>query len=755
MSYSASTPTERGSEPPLADQRQPAPPAPSNAPRPAPSRDSWDTAAAWALRWGPIITLVVLTGVLCWAYGHVFAGEPNGDDNTFHLGETRRIADCLMRGDYDFWNTSANGGYASGYYYQLLPLFTPAALTAVTGGHLLFWFQLCMFLPLVLTPLATYRGARALGATPWESAIASVAVAFAISNSRWGHGADGNFSVGLYTQTWAFAAFPLALGLGAQWLTTGKKLGAAVAWGTFVGLCHPFAGVALGIAFFMGVVLPLGLQPITELLSPPWLQQKPTATKATEATDAGLRMFGRLCLLGALLLIASTPGWITVLVDYAGFGGFPHRVSDEVGPGLKGLASWQWAGVILDHGRKLHILGWFLPVVLVLARSKYLRWVWPPALAYAALLSVGPHLVTPDDLFPAVRFLGALQIVLAMAAGIGAVQVGKLLWHWAERTPEPFVVRTAIAAVAAVLLTLVVLPGARTQHDRVKVATDYPNNRRGEMQQFIERFTELPPGRKQALGGAENHWWNLLPFVYAERSALLQMGGGGLQASPNYDFLWTERDVRKKAHLYFAPYLLFARSKADSIPEGRTIMQTEAFELRKIDDGGVVAAVAVTGRIAGPRKAAKKAALAWLASDAPMKDEVMAYEPAAADLPSTKGGTVDWAVETPSAGDDPDVAAQVTVTTPTVFVARVSWHPRWEVEIDGQPAQVVRVTPDFPAVVVGPGAHRLHFRFHRPSWANTSWLLWPLCGFAGIAIEVLLARRRRKQPTATVTARVA
>lgn len=719
---------------------------------------------AWLHRYGPALTVLALMFVVAWAYSHVFAGEPNGDDNTFHLGEIRRIADCLTQGDYDFWNWSANGGYASGYYYQLLPLFTPAALTAASGGHLLFWFQLCMFLPLVLTPLATYRGARALGATPWESAMAAIAVAFAISNSRWGHGADGNFSVGLYTQTWAFAAFPLALGRGAQWLTTGKKLAAAVAWGTFVGLCHPFAGVALGLAFVMGVLLPLVLRPLIRLASPSILIDPAPSisrvyvmlspTEQSAASSDGVRQFGRLCLLGVLLLVASTPGWITVLVDYAGFGGFPHRVADEVGPGFMGLMKWHWAGVILDHGRPLHVLGWCLPVVLLMARSKYLRWVWPPALGYAALLSVGPHLVTPDDLFPAVRFLGALQIVLAMAAGIGSVQVGKLLWRMAAHTREPLVPRTVVAAVAAVMITLVVLPGARMQHSRVLVATDFPTNRRDEMQAIMERFIELPPGSKQALGGAENHWWNLLPYVYAERSALLQMGGGGLQASPNYDFIWSTPDVRKKAHLYFAPYLLFARAKAESIPAGRTIMLTEAFELRKIDDDGLVSAVAVTGRIVGSRRVAKKVALAWLASEAPMKNQVLAYQPSAADLPATVNGKVEWSVQVPSAGDDPDISAQVTVTQPTLFVARTSWHPRWQVDIDGVRAPVVRVTPDFPAVLVSPGEHRLHFRFARPAWANTTWLLWPCCALLGFGIEVWLSRRRQRN-LAMVTAQPA
>ena len=112
-----------------------APQAPAAAaplrPTPAPAADlKLDRVIALFHRYGPAVTVLVLTLVIAWAYSHVFAGEPNGDDNTFHLGETRRIADCLVQGDYDFWNWSANGGYASGYYYQLLPLFTPAALTA-------------------------------------------------------------------------------------------------------------------------------------------------------------------------------------------------------------------------------------------------------------------------------------------------------------------------------------------------------------------------------------------------------------------------------------------------------------------------------------------------------------------------------------------------------------------------------------------------------------------------------------------------
>src|SRR5262249_4366228 len=36
-----------------------------------------------------------------------------------------------------------------------------------------------------------------------------------------------------------------------------RGIGAAIAWGAFVGLCHPFAGLALAIALFLGWVVRL------------------------------------------------------------------------------------------------------------------------------------------------------------------------------------------------------------------------------------------------------------------------------------------------------------------------------------------------------------------------------------------------------------------------------------------------------------------------------------------------------------------
>src|ERR1700704_2522805 len=201
-----------------APQRVEAPhagPAPG-ADRPAPP-DRWERATSWVMQRGALPALGVITLAMVAIYAHMFAGELAGDDLTFHMAESVRI------GDFDFWNPSANAGFASAYYYQVVPQLISAIPAAVFGHHL-FFFQLSVFLQLVLAPPAAYRGMLLVGATPWQAAIAALAIGFTNGESRWGTGNAGTFQVGLYTQTWALAAFPLALGHAARWATEARGL---------------------------------------------------------------------------------------------------------------------------------------------------------------------------------------------------------------------------------------------------------------------------------------------------------------------------------------------------------------------------------------------------------------------------------------------------------------------------------------------------------------------------------------------------
>ncbi len=774
----------------------PKPPLPATPDAP----DAWDRGVAWLASHGALPALALLTIGMCIVYGGIFRGEVAGDDLTFHMAESRRIADCIANGDWDFWNPSANGGYASAYYYQVIPQLA-SALPAALFGHHTFWFQLSVFLPLVLAPIAAYRGMRLMGAVPWQAVTGAFVLSFTIGQSRWGFSADGTFSVGLYTQTWALAAFPLALGHGVRWLRDGNGLAPAIAWGAFVGLCHPFGGVSLGLSLALGVIggvlihratwrsprlTFVVLSLLSGLILAGWfvLGRSSLMTGAMPIaiallasgvrlalrfrSDPGWRaelrtVFGepvRLVILGVCLGLATVPGWITMLVDAKGFGGFPHRVDDEVGPGFTQLASWHWNGLILDFGR-VTVLTWALPITLILGRAKQLRWLWIPGIAFALLLGAGPHMPkTADDLIPAVRFLGSMQIVFALGIGTGAYAMAMALWHapesgliirsiraalrltgpWVDKQPLQYGVRTGVAAVVAGLVVLIAVPGARIEAGRVHVLADQANDVRGQMMTIITALETAPPGRKQVGPGCENHWWNLLSYVYGRVPSLLQMGGGGLQASPNYDYLWTIRDFVKNAWLYDAPYLLFEKAKASTMPIGDVVVETEGYVVRRLPTPGLISPIQITGTLPeGPtdaRSEARKAAIAWLRTDMPYNNRHLVYAGYGLPGPAPQGTTLNaWRQDSP--GDQADLAAIVEASAPTTFMARESWHPRWHAYVDGNEVPIRRVTPDFPAVDVPAGHHLLQFRFERPWWAQASWLMWP-----GVALLAWLLTRR-------------
>jgi hypothetical protein len=478
------------------------------------------------------------------------------------------------------------------------------------------------------------------------------------------------------------------------------------------------------------------------------------------------------------------------------------------------------------------------------------RWLWPSAALYALLLGLGPKLgKIGDDLFPPVRALGAMQIVLALGIGTGALMIGRRAWMaesesrdgkivrvvlaavcavllaglvhlawtsvWLVRLDAvlanaawspgvlalrwivgvPIVVlgvlcalgivplwkwlgiqygaRTAIAAIAAALLVLVTYPGLNALRVRVAVLADYQNNHRDEMMKIADILASQPPGRKQTGPGAENHWWNLLSYAYDRVPSTLQMGGGGLQASPNYDFLWWTttqyHDFLKNAWVYDAPYVAFMTSMGQRVPEGTEIAKTDNYQVRRLPAPGLVSPVEVVHKLQPNPKAdtvakvfahiyvgavgvlppgyhshqlGREAALEWMRGDQPLRDQVLAYQ-GSEGLSTPPTGTLIRAWHQDSPGDEPDIVAQVHAVQPTTFVIRESWHPRWRAYIDGEPVRIRRVTPDFPAVDVPPGPHTIALRFERPWWALLAWLAWPA---VPLAVWLWLRRRVRKSP---------
>jgi len=676
--------------------------------------DPWARLLVALDTYAPLVLLGALTGVVAFMYLHVFAGEPCGDDNSFHYAEIARIAHAVRAGDLDGWNPGGNAGFASGYYYQVVAQAFPALVSAITGISPLTAFQLGIFVPLVVAPALAYRALRVAGGTSWQALGAAVALPFAMGSLRWGHGADGTFVVGLYTQLWAFAAFPLAFAHAARYVDEGRDLPSALAWGLFCGLAHPFAGIALGVAVVAGV---------------PW----------TLSRDNRWRIPLRLIVLGLLLVLGSACGWLPVIIDYDGFGGFPHRVSDEVGPGFLELGKLLVTGDILDHGR-LPVLTALLPVALVFGRARWMpRW-WAAAIAYALLLGFGPLLgkVGPDDLVPAVRFWGALQIVLAMLVGGGVVAAVERTWRLHLGEPWRPMISAAAGTICAIVALVLIGLSVEVQRARVHVADDYPKIQRRDLDPVLAKLRELPPGRTQVRAGAENHWAIMLPYILTDHAPFLVMGGAALQSSASYVYTWElrDRDPKRAAWIFDAPYVITRADRAGEITGAEVVTTTPGYTLLRFPAPGLVSPVQVTGTLPAGRTAARAEGVKWLWSEQPLAEQVLAHAGSGGAGAPPHGRVI--TVRRNGSQIAADVAVDRTAATPTTFLVRETWHPRWRATVDGQAVAIRRVTPEFMAVDVPPGVHAIALHFDRPWWSLALWLLWPALPL----VTWLLARRR-------------
>ena len=114
-----------------------------------------------------------------------------------------------------------------------------------------------------------------------------------------------------------------------------------------------------------------------------------------------------------------------------------------------------------------------------------------------------------------------------------------------------------------------------------------------------------------------------------------------------------------------------------------------------------------------------------------------------AGIPAGRSGTGSFTVT----GFAPDtVAATVTTDGPALFVHSQNWHPYWQVEVDGTPAEVVRADYTLLGVAIpSAGEHRVVFRYRSPRVATgllVSKVTWGGVLLLTLAL-VLLERRRR------------
>jgi hypothetical protein len=432
-------------------------------------------------------------------------------------------------------------------------------------------------------------------------------------------------------------------------------------------------------------------------------------------------------------VIGSAPAWAPVFVDYDAYGGFPHRVGGEDGWHLADL--WNAVtGHLLDEGR-LGVLTVTVPLVALFARAKFLPRLWAASLAYFFIMMMGPWIephMGRDDPFPAIRVLGSMQICIALAAGGGFVLlVSEARKHMADWKYALWG-REALGAVAGTMVFVLGFSGATYMHnERIRAAADFPDFPRADLEQVFPVIAAQMQGREQVRGNATSHWENALPYVYAGRLEMLQMGAAALQSSPNYVYQWEQSDPARSAFIYDAPLVLLRADEADSVPGGTQLFANAHYILRWFDEApGLVVPVHVVGTLPPGRWPARDEGVKWLKGGDvakygdPMKNEVLAHAGYGGPGPAPQGIVLAYSRQ-PSPGDQPDITFDAVATAPTTFEVKESWHPHWKAWLDDQPVAIRRVTPEFMAIDVPKGQHHIALRFDRPLWTWLVWLLWP------------------------------
>jgi len=660
--------------------------------------------------------LAICGATQLWALWPATQAGSWGCDLSLHLAETVELRRAIAGGDAGLWNESANLGFPSAYYYQVLPQLLAAIASVLLGGlvSVVAVFQATILLPHVLLPISVYRAMRLIDARPSEALGAAIAVTAITSTSTWGMGVDSVLTRGIYTQAWAMLFYPLALAHAWRYLRDGTSLVPAIGWTLLTAASHPFVAVCLPIA--------LACVPCWRL-------------------SVG-RTLRRCALLGGGTLLAGAWMWLPIVVDYGGFGGFPNRGTDEAGLPPRTLLRLVVDGDLLDAGR-LPVLTALLAASVALVIRRRAGVALPllaQGLVFGALIVSGPLAgKTEDDLIPAIRFLAPMQLALAAAAGVGGARLlTELASAWSRRRPASGRALRWAAPAVAIGASLLAAHALRDQVDRHLRPFRLHRAWTGEAFDDLHAvMTRLPRGRVAAAArhgiSHRDHWWYYLPAVYGGHTVVRAYGAGALQSSTSYRYLFRNDDliVAQHARLYDLRYVIAQVPKAP--PGGFLFARAGWYGVYLVDGGGLVEPAQIRERL-GRHQARDEAVRAWLAGEGPRTLSLLAVsgEPradgAGAEVRAIRRAPSRIEIDVVVDGDGPAAS----------FLVKESFHPRWRARIDGAATPVLRVAPSLMAVQAGPGRHTIVLEFRRPWW---TW--WLLIATLGTLVAIAVAERRR------------
>jgi hypothetical protein len=670
-----------------------------------------------------------------------------------HIALVRWASQRIASGHFPLDGWFPNLGLGTPYFhqYQTLPHLIAAVFAQmVDAGTVVRWSG---YLLLTVWPLLVFLGVRILTKDDLIALTAGILAPLITSLPGFGYeySSYGFLGYGLWPNLIALSLTPFALALTWRAVERGRAYAVTALVVAVTIACHFMTGYLMFL--WLGVIALVGPGPI------------------------GTRL-RRAALVGGSSLIVASPLLVPVLVDgrwVARSQETPAFVRDSYG--ARKILEWLFTGELFDHG---HI--WF-PLVSVLAAVGFVvcaRRFRHDALSRALVCfftasvvlyfgrpTLGPLVdVIPSggDLFLQ-RFLAGVHLGGIILAGIGGATTVRALWSYRDR------LSTRVAPSLAAMLLIVVCVGVVAPawakaadivaHARVLVGRQQTADasRGSDLRAVVDRAKALDAGRLYAgtpldtgaqftVGEAAVYE----EFLNFDAPALGFWGrSSSLSTDPELAF-----DFSRKDHfgLFGVRYLVLPRGATPPVRATR-LMQRGDFVLWRVGPGGYLGVYDVVGpAISADRTNLGSRVEHYLRSQLPARH---ATQPNAFDGDTPAAPTVGHAAATK---DRPGVVRlehnrpndgvyEGTVTTKRKagVVLSQSYHPRWHVTVDGKQRPTEMVAPSFVAVTVGPGTHRVVFRYE--PYPATTYALFALLSVATLIAlaRAIVPRWLRSRPT--------
>ena len=615
---------------------------------------------------------------------------PSVNDDMLHYLFITNASNVLATGGnvFDHWLSQIDLGLPQFLFYQHLPHLFVIALQRLTLDNvdLLTVFNVVRYVLLVAFPLTVFWSMRRMGFSHVASAISAAVASLLSGGQLYGFEYDSYVwrGWGMYTQLWAMHLSFITLACVYTALNTGRGMALAIIAFSALVLSHLVYAYMMAITIL--VILLIGMN----------------------RANAPTRVV-RLGLIGGLAAVISSYMWL----PFIGFIPFdnatpylqPYKYDSF---GAPQILSWLASGQLFDVGR-LPVLTLLLAVgivAVVVARRRPAVLVLVLFVVWLVLYFGRPTVAFLVDLLPLAdslllhRFIGSVDLAAIVLMGVG----GAWLWMLITRTGRPIGLLAGTAAALLLLAPVIQerfswydLNTAWMRRSQVAVTAD------ANAASIIATLKALPPGRVfaglPATWGPRIHdgdvpFYDLLPFY-------------GIAGAPppteamslNSDYIWDFNDRNLAQYdLYNVRYVVAPTglAMADFL---KPLKQAGPYTLYEAPTSGYAEFV----NIVGWEPVADQTALftrnrPWVNGNGPAQKNYVAY-----DYPSDSA--VASGRPAPGCPDGGQILSQdvglerfafvVNCSVDSPLVIKATYHPNWQVQIDGQPAKTFMLSPSY------------------------------------------------------------